>query len=109
METLLGFIALAVVICAVVAAWQTPPAGGATRPPTRPAAGRRQAPPPPRSAGRLTERERQRIGDAAFFDGVIFSHYFLDSDSDSASAEPDVGAGDDYGDFGDEMDDGFYD
>lgn len=86
MEFVAGVVVL-VVILAIVGAVAGPASGasGTARPaapPRRstPAPVRRVAAAPDTLAARRRELERQRIADEAFFDGVLFSHYFLDGD-----------------------------
>lgn len=109
MEIAVGLIVIAVIWAAI--AGRGAPAGGVT-PAPRPAP-RRVVPPapgqaPPSPAQRRRRQlgiERERHADAAFVDGVLFSHYFLEPRAEDAG-------GDDVWDdgFGDDgYDDGMYD
>lgn len=107
MEFLAGVVVL-VVIAAIVGAFASPSGGTAgttrsapPRPTPSPPVRRHVAPPPQTMTARQREIERQRIGDEAFFDGVVFSHYFLD---DEDPADPDA-----FGSVDDDLDDGYYD
>ena len=108
MEFLAGVIVV-VVIVTILGAFgsSSGSTAGTARPtPTRrepsPAAGRRVAPPTRTMTSRRRELERQRIGDEAFFDGVVFSHYFMGDDRGTPAAET-------YDGFDDDMDDGYFD
>ena len=104
MEFLAGVVVL-VVIVAIIGAFSSPSGGGAGA--TRAAPPRRVASPtvhryvaPPAMTARQREIERQRIGDEAFFDGVVFGHYFMGDDASDTEATDDFDGG---------LDDGYYD
>ena len=102
MDIVAGIIVI-VVVWALIAARGAPGAG-----PAAPRPAPRRVPPPRRTASAATARrssrdlaiERERQADAAFADGVLFSHYFLEPRADHAGGDDvwDDGFGDDYDD-----------
>lgn len=90
MDVVFGVVALVVVVLAVLGASDPGArAGGRPRTPA-PSRARRPAPPPP--PRRSLERERRE--DAAFADGVLFSHYLLNDCGDGADGGDDPYADD---------------
>lgn len=94
----LGFVVIVVIVLAVVGSVGNAPATPARRPPPAGAAAAGST-----TSGRAGLSRRATagdgaasIGDEAFFDGVLFSHYFIDDahDEDTAFDDP----------YGDDMD-----
>ena len=101
MEAILGFIVLVVLVGAVLGAIGS---SASATPAARPAA-RRVAPAPPRRTPvrqDANEVRRQQAADEAFFDGVVFGHYFFDDARGSGhhGDDPfDPGFDDEFDDF----------
>ena len=114
MEIVFGIIVIIVFVAVVFGDGGSSPATGSKPPVRKPTASTASSAPRPyvapasaQRAAHQREIERQRRADAAFFDGVIFGHYFIDEygADDEQSDEPSAWADDHDDDF----DDGMYD
>ena len=104
----LGVVVLVVFVLVVVGGVSSSAQESPAAAPREPSPPRRPAhpvpPTPAAAAARRRELDRQRRGDEAFFDGVVFGHYFLDTDdADDPWADATDGFDDD-GDFCDWLD-----